>query len=372
MLRAFSSRVLHLVIVIWLVSVATFFLLQLVPGDPATAVLGTSGTPEQYAQVRESLGLDKPIVERYGDWIGGVMRGDFGRSLTPPFQPVSDALIQRLPVTIEVAVLSLLLALALSVPIGIWSAHRMGERFDRISSTGVFALMSLPTFLAGLLLIQLLVFHAEVARVSAAVIGGVALLVWATRLALEHRRNQSSLLAGALAISVLTVILIAAVFFWPTFPRQGFSRLTAEGGVTENLRSVALPVITVALGELALFTRVLRAEMVTTLDADYVLAARAKGMPTRRVLTTEALRPASFSLITVAGVSLGRLMGGTLIVEVIFNLPGMGRLIVDSIQVNDFVTVQAGVLVLAFAYVIVNAAVDVLYTFLDPRVRHAA
>ncbi|HEX7094961.1 MAG TPA: ABC transporter permease, partial [Acidimicrobiales bacterium] len=138
-----------------------------------------------------------------------------------------------------------------------------------------------------------------------------------------------------------------------------------------NLRHVALPALTVALGEFAVFTRVLRAEMISVLDSDFILAARAKGMPTWRILWTEALRPSSFSLVTVAGVSLGRLIGGTMIVEVLFNLPGMGRLIVDSIGANDFTTVQGAVLVMATFYVVINGAVDLTYSVIDPRVRHA-
>lgn len=371
MVRALLKRALHLLIVIWLVSLATFLLLQLVPGDPATAVLGVNGTPEQYAQVRAQLGLDQPMPQRYAEWIQGMLHGDFGRSLMPPHQSVAEALGARLPVTLQVGATGLLLALLVSVPMGIWAAHRKDEAFDRWSSTVVFALMSLPTFLLGLILIQLLVFNPSVAQSGTAVLGGVAVLTWANRLRRRRKQDGARWLLSAVALLVVALVLVLLVMNWPTLPRQGFSRITDEAGIGANLKHIVLPALTVALGELALFTRVLRAEMIGTLDADFVLAARAKGMPTRRILTTEALRPASFSIVTIAGISLGRLMGGTLIVEVLFNLPGMGRLLVESIEVNDFVTVQAGVLVLAVIYVTVNAVVDVVYTLLDPRVRHA-
>ncbi len=369
-MRAVLKRVTHLVLVLWLVSLATFLLLELVPGDPATAVLGTSGTPDQYAQVRAQLGLDLPLHERYLSWLGGALQGDFGESLTPPHQDVSAALAARLPVTFQIAACGLLLALVISVPTAVWAAHRQGRIFDRWSSSGVFAVMSLPTFLIGIFLIQGFVFHPQAMQTVALLVavGVTTGAGWTARRRATRGDSPWSLVLVAVLAAVLVLLLIVA---WPTFPRQGFSRLGADGGLAENLRHIALPVLTVALGELALFTRVLRSEMIQTLDTGFVEAARARGLPTHRILLGEALRPASFSLVTVAGLSLGSLMGGTLIVEVLFNLPGMGRLLVEAIESNDYVTVQAGVLVLAAIYVLLNAAVDLLYRILDPRIRHA-
>lgn len=364
------KKILHLLLVMWLVSFATFLLLEFVPGDPAIAVLGTSGTPEQYEQIRAQLGMDRSFAERYLEWIGGVLTGDFGRSLTPPYENVTDSLRARLPVTIEIAVLGMALALALSIPLGVWSAYRRGERFDRWTSTSLFAVMAMPTFLLGLVLIQLFVFNPGPARIAVGVLGAVGLAVWGAEVFREWRRSRRPMVRSLVAMASATAILIAMIWAWPEFPRQGFARLTGPGGLWENLRHVALPVLTVALGQLALLTRVLRAEMITTLDADFILAARAKGIPTHRILGAEALRPASFSLVTISGLSLGGLLGGTLIVEVMFNLPGMGRLLVEAIEVNDFVTVQAGVLVLALGYVLVNTVVDLSYALLDPRVRN--
>lgn len=365
-----GKKILHLVTVMWLVSFATFLLLEFVPGDPAIAVLGTNGTPEQYAQIREEFGMDRNFLTRYLEWMGGVLTGDFGRSLTPPYENVADTLGVRLPVTIEIAVLGLAVALILAIPLGVWSAYRKGQRFDRWTATSLFGLMAMPTFLMGLLLIQLFVFNPGTTRIGVGVLGVLGLAVWAGELLREWRRSRQPMRRSLIAIAAVTALLVLLIWAWPEFPRQGFVRLTGEEGPWENLRHVALPVLTVALGQLALLTRVLRAEMITTLDADFILAARAKGLPTHRILATEALRPASFSLVTVSGLSLGGLLGGTLIVEVMFNLPGMGRLLVEAIEVNDFVTVQAGVLVLAFGYVLVNTAVDLSYAVLDPRVRH--
>jgi len=155
----------------------------------------------------------------------------------------------------------------------------------------------------------------------------------------------------------------------PDFPRQGWVRLTSDDGLAENLRSAFLPALTLAAMEAAVWMRILRGDLITTLQEDFILAARAKGMPRWRILTFDALRPSSFSLITVLGVSLGRLIGGTVIVEQIFNLPGMGTLMVRSIRAKDVPVVQSAVLLIAVIYVLVNAAVDVAYAYLDPRIR---
>ena len=159
---------------------------------------------------------------------------------------------------------------------------------------------------------------------------------------------------------------------FPEFPRTGFQRISGDAGLTENLRSAFLPAFTLALTEIAVFTRLLRGDMIATLQEDYILAARAKGMPVWRVLWRDALRPSSFSLITLAGVSLGRLIGGTVIVETIFGIPGMGRLVVDQgVVLGDFTVVQGGVLVIAVFYVLINLLVDMSYLYLDPRIRRA-
>jgi peptide/nickel transport system permease protein len=373
MVRSVLARLGHLVLVLWLVTLATFLMLELVPGDPATAALGTSGTPEQYARVHTELGLDEPLPQRYVDWLGGALTGDLGVSLTPPVQDVSDMIRSRLPVTTEIAVLGMVMALAAAVPLGLWSAHRAGTRVDRATSGIMFAILSVPSFLAGLLLIRLFVFEPGTTRIVAAVVGALGAAGLAARAVRLHADDDTPGARVAAGSAVLTAVAVAAlVVRWPDLPRQEFVRLTAEEGLGENLRHAFLPALTVAVGELAVFTRLLRADLVETLQRDFILAARAKGLSDRRVLWRHALRPSSFSLMTVAGISLGRLLGGTMIVEVLFGLPGMGRLLVDSIAANDYTVVQGAVLVLATAYVLVNAAVDVLYVVLDPRLRHAA
>ncbi|MDF3308181.1 ABC transporter permease [Rhodococcus sp. T2V] len=355
--------------VLILVSLGTAFLIELVPGDPAVAVVGAEGAPEQYAAAREALGLDRPLFVRYFDWVGGLLHGDLGRTLVPPVQDVASLIAARLPVTLEIAVLSVGLALAISIPAGTWSAYRYGRTFDRLTSAMSFGLISIPSFLLALIVIYLVVFRPEIvtALIIAVTATTAAILILAagrsrsTKTARE-RRHVTLAAIGILAVGILLVI------FLPDFPRQGFVRI-GDGGLGENLRTVALPVLVLGLAESAQLTRVLRSDMVTTLNDDFVLAARAQGMPRRHILIKEALRPSTFSLVTVAGISFGRLLGGTVIVETIFRLPGMGTLIVESVSRKEFMVLQAAVLTVAALYVLVNALVDISYLYLDPRTR---
>lgn len=373
-LRIVASKLWQLIPVLFLVSLGSFFLLELVPGDPAVQVLGPTASPAEYERVREQLGLNEPIVERYVDWIGGVVTGDLGESVFPPNRTVWSQIAQRLPVTIEVAALSMLLSMVISVPIAMITANKPGGRVDQVATGVTFAAISVPVFLVGLLLVFFFIFHVVAVKVAIAVIGALiayAVTRWGVRTVRlyppsNERRKATMLAVGASAGAVFTTVLL--VVFMPDFPRQGFVRIT-EGGIRENLKTVALPVMTLALTETAVFVRLLRSDLIETLGEDYILAARAKGMPVRRILVRDALRPSLFSLVTIMSVTLGRLIGGSAIVEIIFNLPGMGRLIIESIAVKDYPIVQASVLIIAVVYVLSSALVDVAYTYLDPRIR---
>ncbi|MFC0527711.1 ABC transporter permease [Phytohabitans kaempferiae] len=309
-----AAKVLLLVPVLLLVSVGTFALLQLGPGDPVVAVLGETGTAEDYERVREQMGLDEPPVQRYLDWLGGVVRGDLGQNLVPPIEDVSDRLMRAFPVNLELAFLAIVMALVLAVPLAMWSAYRPGGRADRWIAAGTVGIISVPSFLLGLVL----------------------------------------LLAFAINVRV--------------FPLGQWARPT-EAGLGENLLHAFLPALTLALAEAPVFARLLRGDLIATLREDFILAARAKGMPSWHIMLREALRPSSFSLVTLAGVSVGRLLGGTILVEAVFTLPGVGSVIINAAQNNDYKLVQGGVLLIAAVYLLLNLAVDVLYGFLDPRVR---
>jgi peptide/nickel transport system permease protein len=373
--RVIGLRLVQLVPVLFLVSIATFLMLELVPGDPAAAIAGPNATPEQYQEIRDELGLDDPLVTRYLDWLGGVVTGDFGRSLLPPEQEVSEMIKARLPVTLEITLLGMFMALVIAIPVALLSASQPGAMADRATSAGAFAAIAIPGFLTALLLIYLFVFRSDVMRWVVLIVGLISITSMALPAARAARRlkpgadRERSVRHIAIAVGVATTALFTLFFMFPEFPRQGFVRITDDEGLGENLRSAFLPALTLGLTEAAVWMRLLRGDLLSTLQEDYILSARAKGMPKWRILWRDALRPSSFSLITVIGVSLGRAIGGTVIVEQIFNLPGMGTMMINAINSKDYPVVQSTVLLIAVFYVLVNAFVDVSYSFLDPRIR---
>lgn len=370
MVKVIGSRALHALIVVVLAAIGAFFLMEAVPGDSAAAALGPGATAEQYEILRDEMGLDDPLGQRFAEWSGGLLSGDLGNSLIPPNQPVSEMVAHALPVTAQLAFLSILLSLVIAVPVAIWSAYRKGGVFDQVSSVVAFAFISVPSFVAGLLLIYLFVFNRGLAQqliFGAAVV--IALLVALSPIGRKGGSRAPGVVWGR---SLLTGLAIGAVIaliamFLPDFPRQGY--VPIGDGLGENLRSIFLPALTMSLMEVAIFTRVLRADMISTLQQDFVLSSRAKGMPTRHVLVAEALRPSTISIITLAGISLGRLIGGTVVVERLFNLPGMGNMIVEAVQNNNLKVVIGGVVVIAVFYVFINMLVDISYALIDPRIR---
>jgi peptide/nickel transport system permease protein len=268
MARTIGLKLLLLIPVIFLVSVATFMMTELLPGDPAVAILGENATPERVAVVREQLGLNEPLVQRYLSWAGDALHGDLGNSLTSN-QPVTEAFTERLPVTLQLAIMAQVMALLLAIPFGAWSAWRAGSRFDRGTSTFNFAIVGLPPFLLGIILVYVFALH------------------------------------------------------WQIFPVTGWVRFSED--LQENMKHAFLPALTLGLAEFAIYTQLLRGDMSATLQEDFVLSARARGLSSRHILLREALRPSSFSLITLAGVNLGRLIGGTVIIERLFGLAGSAR-----------------------------------------------
>jgi peptide/nickel transport system permease protein len=375
MLRAIGLKLAHLVPVLFLVSVATFFMLELIPGDPAVYIAGPDAKAEDYRVIRHELGLDRPVLERYVHWLGNTVTGDFGRAFLQPRRKVSAMIQNRLPVTLEITLLGMAMGLLIAIPVALLAASRPGSFLDRLSTAGAFGAISIPSFLAALLLIFLFVFHRDLLRwvvlgLGALLVGSAAARVreQAVRYPSGGERRGYLLRRGVLlAIGVALLLGLVAVF--PTFPRQGFVRLTSERGLVENLRSAFLPALTLGLIEAAVWMRLLRSDLLSTLQEDFILSARAKGMPRWRILVSDALRPSSFSLITVVGVSFGRALGGTIIVERIFNLPGMGTMLVQAIGGKDVRVVQTAVLLVAVFYVAVNAFVDLSYSYLDPRIR---
>lgn len=313
MLNFIARRLLAVLPVLLAVSLLTFLIASLLPGDLAMVILGDQATPENVAALRHDMGLDQPLWWRYLSWLGHVLQGDLGRSFRTG-QTVLQAVSERIPVSLELMLMAEFVGLLIGVPIAIACAARAGGAFDRFMTGSAFAMLSMPSFL----------------------------------------------------VAILLIYLFAVELHW--LPATGYVPFTEEP--LANLRFFVLPALTLALAEWPGIMRVLRSDMIATLQEDYIALAKAKGLKPSRILFVHALKPSSLTLVTVTGINIGRLLGGTLIVESIFALPGIGRLLVGAIYTRDLVILQGVVLLVACGFVLVNFIVDMLYAVLDPRIRH--
>jgi peptide/nickel transport system permease protein len=313
MFALIGRKLLYLFPVILAVTALTFLISNLLPGDLAIAMLGDQATPEAVAALHQKLSLDLPLWQRYFQWLGAVLEGDLGFSIRTG-ETVLHAIAGRLPVSLELLVIAELGGLLIGVPLAILCAVRPGSPFDRVVCGIAFGILSVPPFMLAILLIFIF----------------------------------------ALRLGVL--------------PATAYVPLSQD--VLGNLRAMVLPGATLALLEWPTIMRVLRSDMISTLQEDYIAMARAKGLTSRRVLLVHALKPSSLTLVTVIGLNIGRLIGGAVVTESIFALPGVGRLLVESIYLRDFIILQGGVLLVAIGFVLVNFFVDLLYAALDPRIRH--
>ena len=311
MIQFLARRLLATVPLLFFVSLVVFSFVHVLPGDPAVLFLGEEATPETLAKFRTRLGFDRPLVTQYVEWLGRALRGDLGRSLRTN-QPVTEAILQRLPVTLELLGAALAVSLAIAIPAGIVSAVKRNSGVDLVST--VFALIgfSLPNFWLGLILIY----------------------------------------------------VFALLLRW--LPPSGFAPLPA---LADNARSLILPALTLGTALAALITRQLRSGMLEVLRQDYVRTAQAKGLGQGVVVAKHALKNALIAVVTVIGLQIGGLLGNTIITESLFALPGVGRLMIDAVFSRDFFIVQGVVLFLAVGYVLSNLIVDILYSYLDPRIR---
>lgn len=313
MLLFVARRLVYLVPVLIAVSMLTFVIASLLPGDLAYVILGDQATPEKVEALRHDMGLDQPIWWRYFGWLGHILQGDFGRSFRTG-QTVLQAVTERLPVSLELMVFAELIGLAIGVPLAIACAARAGGAFDRFVTGSAFGMLSVPTFLSAILLIY----------------------------------------------------LFAVELHW--LPATGYVPFTEDPFA--NVRFMVLPALTLALAEWPGIMRVLRSDMIAALQEDYIALAKAKGLKPSRILFVHALKPSSLTLVTITGINIGRLIGGALIVETIFALPGIGRLLVGAIYTRDLIILQGVVLLVAAGFVVMNFVVDLLYAVLDPRIRH--
>jgi len=305
MRRFLLRRLVHVVVVVWGVVTVVFFLVRLT-GDPAAFLVDQAATRDEVAEVQRQLGLDRPWLVQYLDFLAAVPRGDFGTSIRER-RPALGMVFQHFwPATVELAAAAIVLSTALAIPLGIVSATRKDRAADHLSRIASLFLQSMPGFWLGLMLI--LVFAVE--------LGG-----------------------------------------W----------LPAYG--SGSLRHLVLPAIALAAAPLAQNVRLIRAGMLEVLQQDYVRTARAKGAPERRVLYRHALRNAALPFVTVAGLSLGFMLSGAIVIETVFSWPGLGRLLVQAAAARDFPVIQAGVFLFGVIFALVNLAVDLFYAVVDPRVR---
>lgn len=305
-------RLILLMPVILIVGIVVFALIHLTPGDPAAVILGDQATPEAIDNLREQLGLKDPLPIQFLHWFGGVLQLDFGESIFIG-EPVTKALLDRAQPTILLTVYAMLFQIAVGVPAGVISAVRHNSIIDRVMTVVAISGAAIPTFFLGILLI----------------------LFFAVRLG------------------------------W--LPSGGYTSLHEDP--VKHFKTMLMPAFALGFSSAGLLARLVRSSMLDVMREDYVRTALAKGLPLRLVVIRHALRNALIPALTVIGTSVGALLGGAVVTETVFTIPGMGRLVVQSIARRDYPVIQGAVMVIAMTYVIVNLIVDLLYVYIDPRVR---
>lgn len=313
MLRLILSRLVAAIPVMGVVAIFVFLMLRLSPGDPAAILAGDVATPEIIAAIRADLGFDRPIWEQFVTWIGQLLQGDLGRSVFSK-QPVTTLIGQRVEPTISLAICTLIFAIVVAVPMGILAAWKQGSWLDR----GIMALsvagFSVPVFVLGYILIFFFSMKLDI------------------------------------------------------FPVQGFASI--RDGLPAFLHRIALPTLALSFIYIALFARITRAAMLDVLGEDYIRTAHAKGLKDHVVLVKHALRNAAIPIVSVIGIGFALLIGGVVITETVFNIPGIGRLVVDAVLARDYPIIQGIILLFSGIYVLINLAIDIAYVILDPRIRY--
>jgi peptide/nickel transport system permease protein len=313
MLAYTARRVLATIPIMALVALFVFSLIYVAPGDPAAIMAGDQATPAEVERIRAVLGLDRPFVVRFGEWVWHAVQGDLGRSIFSDM-PVSQMIGQRIGPTLSLMILTLILSIGAAVPLGVLAAWRRGQLIDRVVMLFAVLSFSMPVFV----------------------------------------------------VAYLLTYVFALQLDW--LPVQGYSPL--REGVWSFLRGLILPSIALGLVYIALIARITRATMLEVLSQDYIRTAQAKGLGQGAILFIHALKNASLPVVTVIGIGVGLLIGGAVVTESVFAIPGLGRLTVDAILRRDYPVIQGVVLLFSFAYVLINLAVDLIYSLLDPRIRY--
>ncbi len=313
-MRYMVRRLLMMIPLLLSVTLLVFSMLKLIKGDPVTTLLGTDNNPASVERLTRELGLDRPFVVQYFKWITGIFRGDLGYSYVSR-EPVMDIMKRGVPVSLTLMSYTMFITLIVAIPMGVYSAYRVGSRFDRLVSSTAFAFLSTPGFVVGLL--------------------------------------------GLMFISIRFNLLPAGNY------------VSFFKSPIQCTRHMILPALSLALPLIATYLRTLRTDMVATLQEDFVTLAKTKGLSDQRILWRHAFRPSSLTLTTVAGVTIGGLIGNTLVAEGLFQLPGVGRQIVVGLFARDYLVVLGGVGLVTVVFVITTTVVDLLYGVIDPRVRRA-
>ncbi len=312
MKRFIAKRIISVIPVLIIVSIVIFSLIHLVPGDPATAMLGDLATEDDIAALRIRMGLDKPLIEQYFIWIGNIFHGDFGMSVVNN-ETVGSLIISHIRPTISLAIYALVIAAVIAIPLGMIASRKKGSAVDHVVSVISLAGISLPSFLLGLFL-----------------------------------------------------MLLFSVKF-RIFPVSGYKEISE--GFLEHIRSLTLPAIALGFMNAALMMRMTRASMLEVLGSDYIKMAKAKGVKEFSLLAKHAFKNTLVTLITIFGQSIVQALSGAAVVESLFAVPGLGQLMVNSIGRRDYYVIQAIVLLIAVINVVINMIIDILYGFVDPRVR---
>ena len=334
MSRYIMRRAVALLPILLGVSAAAFLMVHLLPADPAVAYLGEHATPEAITRVRHEFGLDQPLPLQYGVYLWNVVRGDFGESLDS-HRPVLTEFTPRFPATVELALGAITVALCVGIPVGLLSASRPNSVMDRFGMALALTGVSLPVFWLGLMLVYIFSVYLHVLPTSG-------------QIGIDYS------LAAITRIDLIDAVLAAN---W--------------SAAVDVLRHLILPSITLSTYSMAIIARMTRASMLDALHQDYIRTARAKGLAGFAVVIGHGLRNALLPVVTVIGLQVGALLTGAILTETIFSWPGVGRYMYDSILFRDYPVILAGILLFSLFFMLVNLGVDVLYAFLDPRIRYA-
>jgi peptide/nickel transport system permease protein len=313
MLAFVARRLLATIPVLAMVAIFVFLMLRLTPGDPAAIIAGDNATAGQIAEIRDKLGLSRPILEQFGIWIGNLLRGDLGESFFFKAE-VSELIGQRIGPTLALATVTMIITVLVAVPLGVIAAYKHGSWIDRLVMGFAVIGFSVPVFVLGYLLIYLFAIELKL------------------------------------------------------FPVQGYRSIA--DGFGPFIHRLILPGVTLSVIYIALIARITRASVLDVLREDYIRTAYAKGLTNRVVLMRHALRNAAVPIVTVIGIGVALLIGGVVVTESVFNIPGLGRLTVDAVLGRDYPTIQAVILLFSAVYVLINLLIDLSYTFLDPRIRY--